>query len=163
MKKQLKFILLNGPMGVGKSTIAKLIAPKLKRTALIKIENIRELVTGVEDNSLAWNVIYRMCDEYFKNGVSVLLEQTVASEEIVNKFLRLAKRHNCNISFYHLQSPRKVLLERIEKRKKVGNAPKSLITSNQKKHNAISYRNASIIDTSEMKSSEVAKVILSNL
>jgi len=97
MKKRMNFILLNGAMGSGKSTVARLLENKLTKTAILEIEDIRRLVTGSEDNQLAWKVIYRMCDEYFKNGVSVLLKQTVASQDLVNKFLRLAKKYKCNI------------------------------------------------------------------
>lgn len=52
MKKSLNFILLNGAIGSGKSTIADLLEKKLKRTAVIEIEDIRKLVAP-EDNELA--------------------------------------------------------------------------------------------------------------
>lgn len=157
------FLLLNGAMGSGKSTIAQMLSKKLDRTAIIEIEDIRKLVTGPEDNALAWNVIYRMCDEYFKNGLNVLLNQTVASQDLVNKFLKLARKHKCNIGFYHLQTPKSVLLERIAKRKKTGKVPKSLIASNIQKHEDISYLNATVIDSSTMSPESVTKLILKNL
>lgn len=163
MKKQLHFILLNGPMGAGKSTTANLLKKKLERTAVIQIEDIRCLVTGSEDNTLAWKIIYRMCDEYFKNGVSVLLEQSVASKDIVNKFLRLAKRQKCKISFYHFEVPKTELLKRIKQRRKAGNVSKSLISSNHKKHEQINYAHARIMDTSKMKPPQVVKLILNGL
>src|SRR5215471_18432014 len=130
MKKRVNFILLNGAMGSGKSTVARFLENKLAKTAILEVEDIRRLVTGSEDNQLAWKVIYRMCDEYFKNGVSVLLKQTVASQDIVNKFLRLAKKYKCKIGFYHLQAPRNELLKRIKERKKSRNVPRLLISSN---------------------------------
>jgi predicted kinase len=134
MRKRLYFILLNGAMGSGKSTIAELLADKLEKTAVLEIEDIRRLVTGSEDNLLAWKIIYRMCNEYFKNGVSVLLKQTVASQDLVSKFLRLAKKHKCLVAFYHLQAPRSVLQKRINNRKKSRAVSKDLISSNITKH-----------------------------
>ena len=167
MKKSLNFILLNGAIGSGKSTIADILEKKLKRTAILEIEDIRKLVSdfkqGEEDNALAWKIIYRMCDEYFKNGVSVLLKQTVCSQEMVNSFLRLAKKHKCTIGFYHLQAPRNVLLERIKKRQKIRKVSKILINRSIEKHEKINYTQATIIDTSEMKPSEVAVFILKGL
>ncbi len=166
-KEQLTFILLNGAMGSGKSSITGILENKLKRTAILEIENIRSLISdfrkGKEDNVLAWKVIYRMCDEYFKNEVSVLLKQTVASQDMVNTFLRLARKNGCVIGFYHLQAPREILLERIKKRKKAKNISKTLVVKNIKKHEEIKYTNATVIDTSKMKPIETAKFILKDL
>lgn len=83
MKKRLNFILLNGAMGTGKTTIAKLLERKLDQTAILEIEDIRRLVTGKENNSLAWSVIYRMCDEYFNDAnkeVEFLIDQKLLDE-----------------------------------------------------------------------------------
>jgi len=147
-------------MGSGKSTIAGLLLKKLQRTAVLEIEDIRRFVTGSEDNALAWKVIYRMCDEYLKNGVSILLKQTVASQEIVDRFLQLAKKHKCNVCFYHLQAPRDQLLKRIQNRSKNGKASKALINSNIAKQEQINYPTATVIDTKEMNARDVAKLIL---
>lgn len=161
--KRLNFILLNGAMGSGKSTIADLLKNKLKRTAIIEIEDVRHLVTGSEDNLLAWDVIYSMCDQYLKSGVNILLKQTVASQEIVNKFLRLARKHKCSIYFYHLQAPKNELLKRIDKRKKTKNVKKSLISSNLEKHKKISYTGATVINTSKISAADAANFIFRNL
>lgn len=154
-------------MGSGKSTVADLLEDKLKRTAMLEIEDVRCLISdfqrGEVDNALVWKVIYRMCDEYFKNGVSVLLEQTVCSEDLANKFLLLAKKHRCIVRFYHLQAPKHELLKRISARKKDRHATKTLIASNIKKHENINYPNATIINTSELEPSEVTKFILNDL
>jgi predicted kinase len=163
MRKRLTFILLNGAMGSGKSTIAGLLEERMERTAILEIESVRQLVAGSEDNQLAWKVIYRMCDEYFRNGVSVLLQQTVASQGIVNKFLRLARKHKCSVAFYHLQAPRIELLKRIERRKKSRNVSRSLIAHNIQKHENITYTGAVIIDTSKRKPAGVAELIMRNL
>ncbi|OGJ04426.1 hypothetical protein A3F97_02970 [Candidatus Nomurabacteria bacterium RIFCSPLOWO2_12_FULL_41_10] len=166
MNKKLNFIFLNGQMGSGKSTITNLLRKNLKRTALLSIEDIRVLLSdfrpSTEDHLLAWKIIYRMCDEYFKNGISVLLEQIVCSEEVVNKFLRLAKKHKCVIGFYHLQATRNILLSRIEKREKDQKPAKNAILKNINKHEKMIYPKAAIIDTSEVSPSEVAKLILNN-
>ena len=166
MKKQLNFILLNGAIGSGKSTIANLLKEKLKRTAIIEIEDVRHLISdyryGKEDNNLAWNIIYTMCKEYFINGVSVLIKQTVCSQDMVDRFLMLAKKHRCMIGFYHLQAPKKVLLERIAKRKKSRAVSITLITKNIKKHEKMKYANATVIDTTKMKPSDAARFILRN-
>ncbi|MDP3795352.1 MAG: AAA family ATPase [bacterium] len=167
MKKRLNFILLNGAIGSGKSTIADILEDKLKRTAVLEIEDIRRLVSdsrkGTYDNALAWKIIYRMCDEYFNNGVSVLLKQTVASQDLSNTFLDLARKCKCTIGFYHLRAPRDELLKRMKNRQKVRNASETLIKSNIRKHENINYTDAAVIDTSRLKPSEAAQFILDDL
>ncbi len=163
MKQRLNFILLNGAMASGKSTVANLLQKKLDRTAILEIEDIRRLVTGAEDNALAWKVIYRMCEEYFKSGVNVLLKQTVASTDVVNKFLRLAKQYDCHILFYHFQAPQDELLKRIKQRRANKNVSGSLVRSNIQKHENINYPTATVINTQKMTASEVTKLIMRNL
>lgn len=120
------------------------------------------LVSGNEDNALAWKVIFRMCDEYFKNGVNVLLKQTVASQDMVNQFLDLAKKYKCSIVFYHFRAPKNILLKRINKRKK-RKVTKLLIMKNIGRHEVISYDGAKIINTLKMTPNEVIKLILNDL
>ena len=154
-------------MGSGKSTIAKILQSKLKRTAMLSIEDVRELLSDYkpssEDHLLAWKIIYRMCDEYFRNGINVLLEQTVCSEEIVSKFLRLAKKHKCTIGFYHVLAPKRILLERINSRVKDRKATKALIVSNIKKHEVTRYPGATVFDTSTMSAAQAVQIILRDL
>jgi predicted kinase len=185
MKEQLNFILLNGTSGSGKSTVARLLEKKLKRTAVLEIEDIRCLVSdfkqGELDNLLAWKIIYRMCDEYFKNNVSVLLKQGVSDQNFVNWFLRLAKRHRCVIGFYHLQAPKDVILQRIAERKnaqrnilvkkiakidgvkKQKNWSKTNMLKSIEAHEAIHFTNATTIDTSRLKPDEIAAFILADM
>ncbi len=163
MKKQaINFILLNGAMGSGKSTIAKVLKKKLNNTAIIEIEDIRKLLTQ-EDNALAWKIIYRMCDEYFKNGVSVLLNQTVASVEIAENFIKLAKKYKCNIGFYHLVASTTELKKRISLRNKPRTVTINLVNSNISKHALIKYPNAYQIDTSKTTPTQASKIVMDNL
>ncbi len=185
MKKPLHFILLNGTLGSGKTTIAGLLEDQLERTAVLEIEDIRRLVSdfkrGEIDNLLAWNVIYRMCDEYLKNGVSIVLKQGMADQNFVNKFILLAKKHRCMIGFYHLQAPKNVILQRIETRKKAPtnvllkkinalnnvkkqkNWSKTNVLKSIEDHKTVHFTNATVIDTSKMKPSEVAAFILTDM
>ena len=164
MKSKLHFILLNGAIGSGKSTIGDILEKKLKRTVILEIEDVRQFMSDYrqgkkEGNDLAWKIIYRMCDEYLKNKTSVLLKQTACSQELVDKFLRLAKKYKCIIGFYHLQAPRDILLKRVKKRK----IPKILVIKSSVKHDSINYRHAKIINTSYLKPKEAAELILKDL
>jgi len=171
MEKRLNFILINGPMGSGKSTIAKLLKGKLKRTAVFGGDEIKWFVSDFKrskkDNLISKKVVYRMCDEYLKNDIDVLLAQGFYSVDNADELLRLAKKHKCNSRFYHLTAPRKVLLDRLSKRKQARDAtkpiPRTRIIRNLRNHEKISYSNATIIDTSEMQPSEVVEFILKDI
>ncbi len=171
MKKKINFILINGPMGSGKSTIVKLLHPKLKRTALLGGDRIKWFMSDFKrsrkNNEIVHKVIMRMCDEYLKNGISILLDQGFYSEERADKYLKIAKKYNCVIKFYHLQAPRQILLDRIRKRPTAKMAdkpvPKTRVLRNLRNHNKIKYTNATIIDTFQKKPKEVVDYILKDL
>jgi len=158
-------------MGSGKSTIAKLLKAKLKRTVLIGGDEIKWFLSDFKrskkDNEIIHKVVLRMCDEYLKNGINILLVQNFYSKERVNEFLKIAKKYKCNKKFYLLNAPRKVLLERIDKRPMAKGAnkpiPKTRILKNLRNHDKIGCSNTTIIDTSIMKPREVAKFILKDL
>lgn len=93
----------------------------------------------------------------------MLLKQTVASQDMADKFLKLAKKHGYKISFYHFQAPANILRDRIAKRKKSRGVPQKLIVSNIKKHSGIKYSQATIIDTSTTMPNKIVKLILDNI
>ena len=107
-------------MGSGKTTIAKLLHPNLKRTVLIGGDEIKWFISDFRrnkrDNDIIHRVLLKMCDEYLKNGINILLVQGFYSKERAKQYLKIAKKYKCKIRFYHLEAPRKVLLERVNKK-----------------------------------------------
>jgi cytidylate kinase len=165
--KSLNLILINGPMGSGKSTVAKILKQKLKRTVVFGGDEIKWFISDFKrndrDNTIVHKVVLRMCDEYLKNGISLLLVQGYFSKE----FFKIADKHKCNKKFYYLTAPRKVLLDRIGKRPMGRDAtspiPKSRIVINLRRHSKMKHQDATIIDTSTMKPVKAADLILQDL
>lgn len=117
-----KIIIIDGPMGAGKTTLAKLMHPKLERTALLSFNCIKWLVSDFcrneKNNALATKVVVGMCAHYFENGLSVILEREFKRAYFMKPFLELAKNKHVPCFVYQLEVPVNILLERVRHRPK---------------------------------------------
>lgn len=119
-----KFIvILDGPMGSGKSTVGKLLADKLKRTALIHEDRIKWFISDFKrskrDNAIVRAVLIEMCKEYLKHNINLVVPQGfMEKRRPIAPFLAMARKNKCRILVYHLNAPRNILLKRIKDRKK---------------------------------------------
>ena len=156
-------------MGSGKSTITKLLKPKLKRTAVYSADDIKWFISDFKrsknDNGIVQKVVLKMFDEYLKNGISVLMEKGPIPIPWIIKFTRIAKKYNCTIKFYHFTSPKEVLINRVNKRPTARDAtsplPRARIIRNL--NNKTTYPGATVIDTSTLKPNQVVNLILKDL
>src|SRR3989304_5550709 len=98
--RSLRFIVIDGPMGSGKTTVAGLMHPKLKRTALVGVDRIKWFVSDFrrtkKDNAVAREALLAMCEAYLKNGIDILLAQGFVNQGGMAPFLKLAKRMRCD-------------------------------------------------------------------
>lgn len=119
-----KFIvILDGPMGSGKSTVGQLLAEKLKRTALVHEDRIKWFISDFRrskrDNAIVRAVLIKMCKEYLKHDISLIIPQGfMEKRRPIAPFLAMARKEKCRILVYHLDAPKSILLERIKNRKK---------------------------------------------
>ena len=162
------FIIIDGPMGSGKSTVAEMLHPKMKKMAYVGVDRIKWFVSDFrrtkKDNAIARKVLIAMCDAYLKNGVGILMAHGFREYATMKPFLQLAKRRHARLFQYRLEAPRHVLLDRIAKRPKAKLAiAKSRILRNLRAHAKFQYRGATLIDTSSMTPHQVADFILKDL
>jgi uridine kinase len=79
-------IIIDGPMGSGKTTVATILHKKLKRTAHIGLDRIKWFISDFkripEDNEIIRSVVVAMTKEYLKQGISVIVEQGMRKERI---------------------------------------------------------------------------------
>jgi predicted kinase len=135
MKKNF-IIILDGPMGAGKSTIGELLHKKLKRTALLNMDKIKWFISDYRrskrDNRITNAVLFRMCEEYLNQGISLIIPQGFWQTRHIAPFQKLSKKFKANLFVYHLDAPTEILLERIGKRKyeKVTPPAKSRVVKN---------------------------------
>jgi len=172
LKKQ-TVIILDGPMGSGKTTIATIIHKKIKNLVYLGTDKIKWLQSDFKRNdkeiSISIEVILSMMRVYLKNGFHILISENFIDKNARDKFIFLSKNKKVKLFIYHLDAPRKVLLKRISKRSKIhegkGMLPlsKSFILKNLKLHPRNKYVKAKVIDTSKKPPEEVANLILTEI
>src|SRR4051812_7530881 len=77
--KQKRVIIIDGPMGSGKSTVGALVSAKLKRSAFVNEDKIKWFISdfkrGKKDNAIVRAVLIEMCKEYLKQDISLVIGQ----------------------------------------------------------------------------------------
>ncbi len=163
-------IIIEGPMGAGKTTVAEILHKKLPRTALLGLDRIKFFLSdfkrGKEDNILSFHVVYSMMETYLKEGCNILYPQGFWKRKMVDKYLDLAQKYNTDVYFYQLEAPREILMDRIKNRRKSVNLPE--LTEGRAERNLTTweenrYELGKNIDTTKFSVDEIVDIILSDL
>jgi shikimate kinase len=167
-------ILIDGPIGAGKSTVAKILHGKLKRTALVALDRVKWLVSDFDgshkDLQLASDVGAAMAREYLLKGINVIVEKAFTRAEFVKSFLEDAvgnsKKHK--IFVYQLDVPLAVAHRRVQERPfplEVNRKPSlSKIKRNQVNYAHFRYEAATrVFDTMKMSAEKIAREILKDV
>lgn len=115
-------IIINGPPGVGKSTISHAVWKKIPRTAIISLDEIKWLISDYKSNSfdliLANKVANSMAKEYLNKKINVIVEKAFCEYKYVEPFVKLAKRFKSKILIYNLEAPLNIIKKRARQRPK---------------------------------------------
>ncbi len=135
-----KLIILNGPLGIGKSTLAKRYAEEHSLTLNLDIDNIWAMLSDwrqEKDTSapIAKDMAVEMARINLQAGNDVVVPQILQTAEIADRFQNLA--HECNASYYEI-------LLYAEK----ADAIKRFIKRGQSQGHPSGFRPGGIIDTS---------------
>ncbi len=170
-------ILIDGPMGSGKTTTSKLLNQKLPDTARIALPDIKRLVPNYKENEKTLTVIREvmktMIDTYLKHGVSVVVEQ-ITKAEGVDALKSIAETHGAKFYAYRLTAPKELRLKRVHERTKemmgVTELPQSKIEElagyfepNDKFYLDNPISAADPIDTQELSTGQVVETIIGKL
>lgn len=169
MKQSL--IIIDGPMGSGKTTIGKMLHQHLPRTAIMSTDAIKFFISdferGERDNAIAAAVLIQMCKEYVQQGISLLLPQGFWKKEYLEPYKKIAQDHNLRFFIYQLEAPKELLLERIAQRPVPALAktpvPQERIVKNLATWEEHRYHEGKIFNTAEMTPEQVVKEILKDV
>ena len=167
-KNKLFLILIDGPMGSGKTTVAKILHEKLKRTAHIGLDRVKRYISDFKknphDNNISRNIVLAMTQEYLRQDINVIIEQGMKKYEIEN-FKKAAKKYNAHCFVFQLEAPKPLLESRVLARtqslgKKI---TKTRINRNYKIHIDNKYENAIVFDSEKLSPEQIVKFILKEM
>jgi cytidylate kinase len=166
-------IILDGPMGSGKSTVGEILAKKLKRTALINGDKIKWFISDFKrckkDNAIVQAVLEQMCKEYLKQGISLVIAQAFLNGiRPILPYVMMAKKNGAELLVYHLNAPKEVLLNRIDERKKnskFSRTPiaKTRIYRNIRNWKKYRYSIGKELETDKIRAAKIASMILKEI
>ena len=115
-------IIINGPAGAGKSTIAHAIWKKIPRTAIISLDEIKWLISDYKSNNfdltLASSVGLAMTKVYINKKTNVIIEKAFCDYKYVEPFVKLSKKFKSKLLIYNLEAPLDIIKKRAKQRPK---------------------------------------------
>ena len=165
MKKQF-LLILDGMTGAGKTSVARLLADDMPRTAVIGMDKVKRFISdferGVRDNRIAKEITFEMAKKYLDNNISVIIEQSFKSESEIKEYEKLAKKYAVSLYKFQLFATPKIAFQRVLSRQESSNikVPKKHIKFNIGLFKNKKDKGFFIIDTSDISSEEVQKIIL---
>ncbi len=168
----MKLIILNGPSGIGKSTVAKRLHADMPDSTLIDVDELRRSIPDYkthrqESSMLSYQKAGVLIEESFKAKKSVILDKTISYSDTIDSFVAIAKKFDVKVYEFILFADKEILQKRADER---GYLPGSLLTRNRvgelwEKSDALrkERKNAIVIDTGQMTVDELYKYIESEL
>ena len=116
-----RLIHLNGPPGIGKSTLAALYADRHPGTLNLDIDTLHRLVGGWQDASIdtwpaVWALARAMAGVHLDGGHDVVLPQYHATDDEIDGLAALAGRHGAGFREVVLLDDRAAVIERFDHR-----------------------------------------------
>ncbi len=135
-----KLIILNGPLGIGKSTLAKFYGEEHPLTLVLDVDNVWAMLSHWRQEKdisapLSKKMAIAMARISLRAGHDVVIPQILQTAELADRFERLAK--NCNADYYEV-----LLIVSNEE------AIDRFIKRGQKQGNPTGFRSGGIIDSS---------------
>jgi predicted kinase len=116
-----RFVHLNGPPGIGKSTLAALHAERNPGTLNLDVDTLHRLVGGWQDEEIdtwpyVWDLVRAMAAAHLDAGRDVVMPQYSGDLEQILGFARLARRHEAAFREVVLLDDRERAIERFHRR-----------------------------------------------
>ena len=116
-----RLIHLNGPPGIGKSTLSALCADRHPGTLNLDVDTLHRLVGGWRDEEIdtwpaVWSLVRAMAATHLDGGHDVVLPQYVADVDEIGRLEQLARDHGAGFREIVLLDDRAAAIERFDRR-----------------------------------------------
>ena len=123
-----QLVHLNGPPGIGKSTLSALYAERNPSTLNLDVDTVHHLVGGWQDEETdtwptVWSLVQAMAATHLDGGHDVILPQYFATTDEIISFEKLARRHGAGFREVVLLDDREAAIERFNRRGQDSNDP----------------------------------------
>ncbi|MCF7816100.1 MAG: ATP-binding protein [Candidatus Pacebacteria bacterium] len=117
----MKLILINGPTGIGKSTIAAKLHQALPLSFLLDIDAQRRYISGYkehreESRELVTELSLAMVENYLQSGHDVIIDKVFTDAKISDAFLERGRKYNATIFEFVLNTDKETLVARANER-----------------------------------------------
>ena len=168
-RNKLFMIIIIGPPGAGKTTLAEFLKNQLSYTAHVASDNIKRFISEFREvhshNKVSRNVVNAMTDEYLKNNISVIVDQNMETEEVQN-LKNIADKHKIDFFIYRVEAHTNIREKRILERTKKYNKPmmsKETMDKLLKRYEKNTYTGNIVLDSEKLSIEEMANIILKDL
>lgn len=115
-----KLIILNGPSGAGKTTVAKILWRKMERTALIDLDQVKWLISDYQsddhDLGLSGSIGLNMTEGFLGGGLNVIVEKAFCKNEYMKPYLDLAEKLGIPYYIFNIEASLETLVTRAKDR-----------------------------------------------
>jgi predicted kinase len=171
MGKNQFILLIDGPMGGGKTTIANILKTKVTNVMFSGQDRIKWSIANFSrsptENKIAADMVFSMGKTALINNLSVCIEQGFMRAEYVQPYLDLAKEFKVRFLMFQIEAPKEVLLKRLTLRPAPVEAKEPMtiekIKENLDTYFTHKYQKAKVIDSENKTPEVIAEIILKEL
>jgi predicted kinase len=126
----MKLIILNGPSGVGKSTVASRLLSDIPNSVLVDIDELRRSIPNYrerreESSQLSYQKAKEGIEAGLKNGQTVIVDKTISRSDTLDSFIESGRKFSADVYEIFLFADKEAVQKRADAR---GYRPGSLLS-----------------------------------